>query len=66
LRGYSKRFDGASAGVQWKADSTELAKVFGPDKEFTVQMFLRPDSALSTGAVIGEIPGEGRLVLAQL
>ena len=66
LRGYSKRFDGASTGVQWKADSTELAKVFGPDKDFTMQMFVRPDSALSTGAVIGEIPGEGRLVLGSM
>ena len=66
LRGYSKRFDGASAGVQWQADSTELAKVFGPDKDFTMQMFVRPDSALSEGAVIGEIPGEGRLVLGSM
>ena len=66
MQGYSKRFDGASAGVQWKADSTELAKVFGPDKDFTMQMFVMPDSALSTGAVIGEIPGEGRLVLGSM
>ena len=65
IRGYSKRFDGASTGVQWQADSTELAKVFGPDKDFTVQMFVRPDSALSEGAVIGEIPGEGRLSLGK-
>ena len=66
MQGYSKRFDGASAGVQWKADSTELAKVFGPDKDFTMQMFVRPDSLLNAGAVIGEIPGEGRLVLGSM
>ena len=61
----SQRVDGASSGIQWKADSTEMAKVFGPDKNFTVQMFVRPDSALSEGAVIGEIPGEGRLVVGK-
>ena len=66
IRGYSKRFDGASTGVQWEADSAAIAKLFGPDKNFTVQMFVRPDSLLSEGAVIGEIPGEGRLVLGNM
>ena len=63
--GHSMRVDDASTGMQWKADSASMAKLFGPDKNFTVQMFVRPDSALSEGAVIGEIPGEGRLVIGQ-
>ena len=66
IKSSSQRVDGASTGIAWKADSTELAKVFGPDKEFTVQMFARPDSLLNAGAVIGEIPGEGRLVLGSM
>ena len=66
VQNYSQRVDGASTGIQWQADSTELAKVFGPDKDFTVQMFVRPDSLLSEGAVIGEIPGEGRIVLGSM
>ena len=65
LHGYSKRFDGVSTGVQWQADSTETAKLFGPGKNFTMQMFVNPDSALTEGAVIGEIPGEGRLALGK-
>ena len=66
IKSSSQRVDGASTGIAWRADSTELAKVFGPDKEFTVQMFVRPDTLLSEGAVIGEIPGEGRLVLGSM
>ena len=62
---HSMRVNGASTGIQWDADSTTTAKLFGPDKNFTVQMFVRPDSLLSEGAVIGEIPGEGRLVLGK-
>ncbi|MBQ8066386.1 MAG: LamG domain-containing protein [Prevotella sp.] len=63
VRGYSQRVDGASEGIYWNANEEELAKVFGTDKDFTVQMFVRPDSALTEGAVIGEIPGVGQLVL---
>ena len=66
IKSSSQRVDGASTGIAWRADSTELAKVFGPDKEFTVQMFVRPDTLLNAGAVIGEIPGEGRLVLGSM
>ena len=65
VRGYSQRVSDASTGIAWNASEDELAKVFGPDKDFTVQMFVRPDSALSEGAVIGEIPGEGRLVVGK-
>ena len=64
--GHSMRVDDASTGMQWKADSASMAKLFGPDKNFTVQMFVRPDSLLNAGAVIGEIPGEGRLVLGSM
>ena len=66
VQSYAQRVDGASTGIAWNATQDELAKVFGPDKEFTVQMFVRPDSLLSEGAVIGEIPGEGRLVLGSM
>ena len=52
--------------VEGNASEDELAKVFGTDKEFTVQMFIRPDTLLNAGAVIGEIPGEGRLVLGSM
>ena len=50
VRGYSQRFDGASTGIVWQADSAATAKVFGPDKNFTVQMFVRPDDNLADGA----------------
>lgn len=63
VRGYSQRVSDASTGIAWDASEDELAKVFGSDKDFTVQMFVRPDSALSEGAVIGEIPGVGQFVL---
>ena len=66
VTGHSMRIDGASTGIQWQADSASIAKLFGPDKNFTVQMFVRPDSLLSEGAVIGEIPGEGRIVLGSM
>ena len=60
---FSQRVSGASTGIAWQADSTELKKLFGDDKEYTVQMFARPDEGLASGSVIGEIPGLGRLVL---
>ena len=63
IRGYSQRVDGASTGIAWDADSTSVAKLFGSDKDYTVQMFIRPDEGLNAGAVIGEIPGEGRLAI---
>ena len=61
VKGYSQRIDGASTGIAWDADETELAKLFGKDKDYTIQMFVRPDDGLSEGAVIGEIPHLGRL-----
>ena len=61
VKGYSQRVDGASTGIAWDVDETELAKVFGKDKDYTVQMFVRPDEGMQEGAVIGEIPGVGRL-----
>ncbi|MBR0048609.1 MAG: hypothetical protein IJP74_04720 [Prevotella sp.] len=63
VRGHSQRVGGASTGIAWQADSAETAKVFGAGKDFTVQMFVRPDSLLGEGAVIGEIPQIGQLVL---
>ena len=66
VRGYSKRIDGASTGIQWEADETERAKLFGSDRDLTVQMFVRPDKGLSEGAVIAEIPGVGRLYAGPL
>ena len=63
ITGLSKRIDGASTGIAWSAEQKEMTKVFGSDKAFTVQLFIRPDDNLSAGAVIGEIPGVGRLVL---
>ena len=61
VKGYSQRVDGASTGIAWYADETEIAKVFGSDKDYTVQMFVRPDAGLSERAVIGNIPGIGEL-----
>ena len=61
VKGASQYVDGASTGISWEADSAEIAKVFGDDKNYTVQMFVRPDDGLSEGAVIGEIPHLGRL-----
>ena len=61
VKGYSQRVDGASTGIAWSADDTEIAKIFGKDKDYTVQMFVRPDEGMQEGAVIGEIPGVGRL-----
>ena len=66
VKSYAQRVSGASTGIAWNASDDELAKVFGSDKDFTVQMFVRPDTLLSEGAVIGEIPGEGRLVLGNM
>lgn len=61
VKGYSQRVDGASTGVAWEADSISMEKVFGHDKDYSVQMFIRPDKGLSEGAVIAEIPNMGRL-----
>ena len=53
----------ASEGIAWAADSADLAKVFGADKDYTVQFFVRPDAGLSEGAVVANIPGAGQLLL---
>lgn len=63
VTGYSQRIDGLSTGITWQADSAEIVKVFGNDKNYTVQFFVRPDDNLAEGSVIGEIPGIGRLLL---
>ncbi len=63
VRGYAQHVDGASTGIAWNGDSTALSKVFGQDKEYTLQLFVRPDAALSEGAVLGEIPFMGRLLI---
>lgn len=64
-RGYSKRIDGVSTGIVWDSDAEVTDKVFGAKKDYTVQMFLRPDDNLSEGAVIGEVPYLGRFRLGQ-
>ncbi len=63
VTGYSQRIDGLSTGIKWDADSAEIVKVFGENKNYTVQMFVRPDENLTEGSVIGEIPNFGRLLL---
>lgn len=63
VSGLSKRIDGASTGIVWKADEKEIDKVFGPDRNFTVQMFVRPDDDLGENAVLGQIPGMGHIML---
>ena len=63
VRGYSQRFDGASTGITWQADSASVAKIFGSGKSSTVQLFVRPDAGLSEGAVLCNIPGAGQLYI---
>lgn len=53
----------ASEGIAWVAGAEELSKVFGADKDYTLQFFVRPDAGLSEGAVLANIPGTGRLSL---
>ena len=59
----SQYIEGASTGITWNADSAEIAKIFGKNKSYTVQMFVRPDRGLSEGAVIGNIPGIGQILV---
>lgn len=54
----------ASEGIAWDGAAEELAKIFGADKDYTVQFFVRPDAGLSAGAVLGELPGVGQVTLA--
>ena len=61
VKGSSQYVGGASTGITWEADSTEMSRVFGPGKSYTVQMFVRPDDGLGEGAVIAGIPGVGQL-----
>ena len=63
IRGYSQRIAGASTGVVWDVDTTETKKVFGMDKDYTLQFFIRPEDDLKEGGVIAEIPYMGRLRL---
>lgn len=65
VRGYSQRFDGASTGIKWEADSAETAKIFGQGKDYTLQMFVRPDDGLLQSTIVGEIPHVGRLLLGE-
>lgn len=65
VQSFAQRVSGPSTGIAWQADSTSIAKVFGPNKDFTIQMFVRPDSLLNEGVIIGEIPGEGRLSIGK-
>lgn len=63
IRGYSQRVDGVSAGIKWDADSAETAAILGANKDYTLQLFIRPDDNLANGTVIGEIPHFGRLLI---
>lgn len=63
VKGASQYVDGASTGIAWNADSKETEKVFGSDKDFTVQMFVRPDEGLNEGAVIANIPHVGQIAV---
>ena len=63
VRGYAQHVEEASTGLAWVADSTETAKVFDKEKDFTLQMFVRPDGNLTSGAVFAEVPYLGRLRL---
>ena len=65
VRSLSKRFEGASTGIVWDVDETETNKVFGNGKNFTVQMFVRPDDNLEEGAVFASIPGVGQLMVGK-
>ena len=62
---YSQRVNGVSTGIAWDADSADIATVFGDDKDYTIQMFVRPDSSMTERAVIAEIPGYGTLRTGQ-
>ena len=63
IKSSSQYINGASEGIAWQADSAEMAKVFGGDKDYTLQFFVRPDAGLSEGAVLANIPGAGQLIL---
>ena len=62
VTGSSQYVNGVSEGIAWKADSAELAKVFGSDKDYTVQFFVRPDAGLSADAVLANIPGMKEMI----
>lgn len=66
VRGFSQRIDGVSTGIAWDVDADAVNQVFGSDKDYTVQMFVRPDQDLAEGAVIGHIPGVGDLALGSM
>ena len=66
VRSYSQRVDGASTGIVWKADSAEIDKLFGANKDYTLQLFVRPDEGIGEGAVLGELPFRGKLRLGKL
>ena len=66
VRGASQYVYDASEGIAWGADATELGKVFGADKDFTVQFFVRPDEGLSEDAILSDIPGIGQLTIGDI
>ncbi len=66
MQQFSQRVEGASTGITWEADSAEYAKLFGQGKDYTVQMFVRPDENLAEGSVFGEIPDMGTLKLGAI
>lgn len=66
MQQFSQRVEGATTGITWVAAPDESAKLFGQDKDYTVQMFVRPDENLAEGSVFGEIPGMGTLKLGAI
>ena len=54
---------GASEGIAWKASETEIEKIFGSKKDYTVQFFVRPEEGMNDGAVLANIPGVGLITL---
>ena len=66
IRGASQYVHDASEGIAWGADATEMGKVFGSNKDYTVQFFVRPDEGLSDDAVLAYIPGVGQLTFGDI
>ena len=63
VRTTSQYVHGASEGIFWQADTAEQNIVFGADKNYTVQFFVRPDEGLADSTVLADIPGVGQLYI---
>ena len=63
VKGSSQYVHGLSEGIAWQAEPSETEQIFGADKDYTVQFFVRPDKGLNEGAVLANIPGCGQLLM---